>query len=105
MPSVLQFLGYDKPYLAFGRSVFDPSEKGFALSYLNNSYFFLYGDYALVFDGVQSKELYNIKTDPMQHYNIIGQKPAGFHAIEQFLKAVIQQYNQRMIENRLVPGK
>lgn len=103
MPSVLQYLHYNSAFTAFGNSVFDKSAPAFAVSYLNNSYLFLQGDYALVFDGVITKEIYNVKKDPLQTKNLIDSKPAVLPAMETYLKAIIQQYNNRMVENRLLP--
>jgi len=56
-----------------------------------------------VFDGVITKEIYNVKKDPLQTKNLIDSKPAVLPAMETYLKAIIQQYNNRMVENRLLP--
>ncbi|MFN7189424.1 MAG: hypothetical protein ACK5VK_15040, partial [Cyclobacteriaceae bacterium] len=58
MPTVLGYLNYDEPYLAFGRNVFDPKTKPFAFNYLNNAYQLFEGPYLLLFDGARTTGLY-----------------------------------------------
>ena len=56
MPTVLAYLHYDKPYIAFGCDMLGtPLDNGFALHWLpeSNSYEYVWGDYALQFDGKQ----------------------------------------------------
>ena len=38
MPTVLSYLHFDEPYLAFGRSLLDPSVESFAFNYKDNVY-------------------------------------------------------------------
>jgi hypothetical protein len=47
--------------------------------------------------------LYNFKTDPLLKNNLMGTAPDKVKAMEQFLKAFIQQYHNRLIQNRLLP--
>jgi phosphoglycerol transferase MdoB-like AlkP superfamily enzyme len=103
MPSVLHYLGYGKPFVAFGTSVFDQENEGFAISFLSGSYLFLQGDYALIFDGVEVKAVYNLKSDPMQRKNLLNQHIVQLPVMEKRLKAIVQQYNNRMIRNELLP--
>ncbi|KAA6304262.1 Lipoteichoic acid synthase 1, partial [termite gut metagenome] len=51
MPTVLGYLGYDKPYVSFGCDLFNtPSEKTFAVNYLNGTYQYFKGNYLLQFN-------------------------------------------------------
>lgn len=101
MPTVLGYLHYDKPYVAFGRDIFKNDKNPFAFNYLDNTYNFFEGDYLLVFDGKTSIALHEFKTDLLLKKNIIIERPEIVFAMERKLKAYIQQYNNRMVDNNL----
>jgi phosphoglycerol transferase MdoB-like AlkP superfamily enzyme len=103
MPTVLGYLHYDKPYVAFGRDIFKEDKKPFAFNYLNNTYNFFEDDYLLVFDGKVSVALYEFKTDLLLERNIIAQRSTVAEAMEEKLRAYIQQYNNRMVDDSLTP--
>ena len=101
MPTVLNYLNYDESYVAYGRDVFDPSTAPFAFNYLDDMYQAFVGDYFLQFDGKQSIGLYNFKEDKLLQHNLIAEKPGIALPIELKLKAFIQQYNNRMVDDNL----
>lgn len=102
MPTVLGYLGYDKPYVSFGINLFkSPAHDTFAVNYNNGIYQFIKGDFLLQFDGQATIGMYNIKTDRLLKNNLIGTLKEQ-HEMEHFLKAVIQQYMQRMNNDKLV---
>ncbi|NEN25385.1 LTA synthase family protein [Cryomorpha ignava] len=100
-PSVVDFLGHDAAVLAFGNSVFSNSVDPFSISYLNNIYQLVQGDYCLQYDGSEVIAFYNWKADPELQKNLIAS--ADFKPYERKIKAIIQQYNNRLIENKLMP--
>lgn len=102
MPSVLGYLHYDKPYVAFGRNVFDNNSIPFAFNYHDNVYNLYKDDYLLMFDGKRTISLYNFKQDKMLKKDIKSEQPELVRELEQYIKAIIQQYNNRMVEDRLV---
>ena len=103
MPTVLNFLGYDKAYIAFGCDLLNtPEDDQFAINYLNDCYQFFYGDYCMQFDGENEIALFNFKTDRLQENNLKGQVPEIENNMLNEAKALIQQYIQRMIDNTLV---
>lgn len=102
MPSVLGYLHYDKPFIGFGRNVFDSTSTPFAFNYRDNVYNIYQDDYLLMFDGKKPVGLYNFKQDKMLKTNLKEEYPARVKEMEQYIKAIIQQYNNRMVENRLV---
>ena len=106
MPTVLNYLHYDQPYIAFGRDMLDKApEKGFALHWLpeSSSYEYVWGDYALHFDGNQITSAYAFRTDSTFSHNVIGSMPpATLDHMQRHMKSVIQQYIQRMTTDNLV---
>ena len=102
MPTVLGLLGYQKPYLAFGIDVLNtPAEDTWAVNYLNGTYQYVKQGYVLQFDGQQSKALYALSDSLMQR-NLLGKVPQQ-PQMERELKAIIQQYMDRMVNDRLTP--
>jgi arylsulfatase A-like enzyme len=96
MPTVLDYLGYDLPFVSFGSSLFDSdTDKSFAVNYNNGIYQLIKDDYILQFDGKSAVGMYDFKKDRLLKENIIEKVPQQ-HEMEHFLKAVIQQYMQRM---------
>lgn len=102
MPSILGYLHYDKPYVAFGRNVFNEKTVPFAFNYSDNVYNLYKGDYLLMFDGKRTISLYKFKQDIMLKNDIKAEQPDLVKELEQYIKAIIQQYNNRMVDDKLV---
>ena len=102
LPTILNLVGYDKPYMAFGCDLLNtPAEDTWAINYLDGIYQFCKGDYVLQFDGQQTIGFYALKDYQMKK-NLKGLMPEQ-RQMEKEVKAIIQQYMARMIDNRLVP--
>ena len=102
MPSILDYLNYDKPFVAFGESVFDSSSFHFAVNYTNETYQLIYKNYSFVFDGKSAVAMYDINKDRFLKNNIIGSIPETQKEIERKLKAIIQSFNQRVMKNKMI---
>ncbi|MBR1549625.1 MAG: sulfatase-like hydrolase/transferase [Bacteroidales bacterium] len=104
MPTVLRILGYNEPYAAFGKDMFNPDETPWAVNYSNDVYQYIEGDYTLLFDGQQPTALYNYVLDPLQHSNLLAD-PAQAERRDRMLrrlKAIVQTYMLRMTTDHLV---
>jgi len=101
MPSILDYLNYDLPYLSFGKSILDTTNKSVAISYLNNSYQLINDKFALHFEEDKAIGFYNYISDPLLEHNLLGQYPEEENEMILSLKAIIQQYNNRLIHNQL----
>lgn len=89
LPSILGYLGYDQPYVAFGRDVFSSKDRPFAFNYLNNTYQFFQGNYLLQFDGQNSIALFDFKADPFLKNNEIQALPDTVSEMQARLRALI----------------
>ena len=105
MPTVLSYLHYDQPYIAFGCDMLNGSaDEGFALHWLpeSSSYEYVWGDYALQFDGKQVTSAYAYRTDSTFSNNVLNSMPpAILDHMQRQMKSVIQQYMQRMTSDQL----
>ena len=87
--------------MSFGEDLLTTApENSRAVNYNNGIYQYVKGDYMLQFDGTGTKAVYAFKTDPMLRHNLVG-KVGQQAEMELELKAIIQQYMQRMTQNRL----
>lgn len=102
MPTLLGYLGYDEPYVAFGCDLLNtPDRETWAVNYLNGIYQYCKYGYVLQFDGNKTVGMYSL-TDYLMKHNLVG-KVKEQAQMEREVKAVIQQYMDRMMGNRLVP--
>jgi len=104
MPSVLGLLNYKKTFVAFGNDLFCNDPNSFAVNYTGGSYQIIQQNFALHFDGEKATALYNFKDDPLLQHNLKNIQIEKAEQMEKMLKAYIQQYNNRMIDNKLVPA-
>ena len=101
MPTLLGYLGYQKPYVAFGLDLFHtPAEETWAVNYLNGIYQYVKGDYLIQFDGKELKAVYRFKEDRLLENNLINEVDCLTLVDE--LKVIVQSYMQRMNRNELV---
>ncbi len=100
MPSILGYLHYDEPYFAFGRDSFREKTTPMAFNY-RDTYNLFMSDYLLNFNGEQTVGLYNFKADKMLTKDLRNTKKEVVFEMENKMKAIIQQYNNRMVDNKL----
>ncbi len=100
MPTILNYAGYDKPYVAFGIDLFNtPPSSTWAFNYLNGTYQYVRYGYILQFDGDKTKGIYSID-DHLMSKNLLG-KVGEQAKMEKELKTIIQSYMDRMLSDKL----
>ena len=99
LPTIVDELNLSTKLISFGNSIWN--EKGFAVNYLNNLYQFIDEGYLLQFNGNKSLALYQTHSDPMLKNNLLLTEISRAQMMENKLKALIQDYNYRMINNQL----
>lgn len=106
MPTILSYLHYDRPYVAFGEDMLStPADSTFAIHWVAEmeSYQLVYGPYAVDFDGERVIHAYNYRKDPLLKENILESMPKDtLEYMEKKTKSIVQQYMQRMNTNNLV---
>lgn len=102
MPSVLNFLGYDKPYFSFGFDALSEDNGNFLINSAGDIFNIFKGDYFMTHNGEEPLALYNLRKDKLETTNILKENRQVADRLEQSLKAFRQQYNNRMIKNELV---
>jgi len=101
LPTVMNYLGYDRDYIAFGTDMLDSNAIRFAVHWNSGIYTLIKDGYIIDFDGTNTLALYRNHPDSIRNPDLKAERPEVVKQLERFLKAYIQQYNNRMIENRL----
>ena len=103
LPTVMGMLHYQKPYFGFGIDLLTtPAEDTWAVNYMGGIYQYVKNGHVLQFDGQSTRGIYALSDSLMKH-NLIDQPSAISHQpqMERELKAIIQQYMERMTQDRL----
>ena len=102
LPTVMGLTGCQEPYVAFGTDLLaTEADDTWAVNYLNGIYQYVKNGYVLQFDGQKTKAVYSL-SDRLMKNNLKG-KVSHQSQMELELKAIIQQYMERMTQNRLMP--
>ncbi|MEY4038493.1 MAG: hypothetical protein RIR67_803 [Bacteroidota bacterium] len=104
-PTILDMVGYDKPFRSWGRSLVGDSKiTPFLIRYSANVYQFMSGNYICTFDGNKVIGFYD-KKDKDLKYNLISKRNAEMNLQELKCKAFIQDYMARVMDKRLGESK
>jgi hypothetical protein len=102
LPSVLDYLGYNKPFFAFGNSIFSQAYPRFVVNALSGHYLWYMNRYLLTANELVPKALYELSKDSMLHTNILQQKRAlAQDTLIPYFKAFVQLYRSSLINNKL----
>ncbi len=100
-PTILDMIGYEKPFRSWGRSLIGEKDvPPFVMKYSSNSYQFLSGNYICKFDGKKAIGFYG-KNDKDLKNNLISRRNAEMDTIELRCKAFLQDYMNRIIDKKL----
>ena len=109
LPTVMGLLHYDKPYFGFGIDLFNTAaDDTWAVNYLNGIYQYVKHGHVLQFDGERTTAVYSLQDSLMQN-NLLNDNSqfsilhSQFQEMEHEVKAIIQQYMERMTQDRLQP--
>lgn len=102
MPTMLNYVGYDRPYIAFGKDILNtPYDETWAFNWDFFPQYFK-GDYVMRMENQQISEIYNYKKDPLLKENLKGKLPKDQERdMFEHMCAIIQSYKQRMDANNV----
>lgn len=99
MPSILDYVGTKQSYVAFGQNLFQENKRKFVVNYTNDTYQVLCDNYAVYFRDNAIINVFDYEKDPkLAHALKQEQWP---DSIMDLTKAIVQQYNNRIINNTL----
>ncbi len=108
MPTLLGLMEYKEPFFAFGRDINKSDRPNFAVNYTTGQFQLVLGDTLLFRNDKELKGLYILPQDPLLQNNLLDM-PGGeqlreseaVKAQDAYFKALVQQYINRLIENKL----
>ena len=105
MPTILSYLNFDEPYIAFGNNLLDDTHESYAFNTNGSTYNLYMKDHILEMIDNKPVGLYNYKNDLFLENSLIGKDPELESQMVEKLKAIIQTYNNRLIDNNMVVRK
>lgn len=96
MPTLLNYIGYDRPYVAFGKDLLNTAPADTWAFNWNSLPVLVKGDYLLMYDGEKTVSMYNIKTDPFEKNNLAGKGLPEEAVMVRQIQAIMQSYLERM---------
>ena len=102
MPTVLDLIGYDKPFFAFGSSLFDDNAPKFAVNYNEGIYQLITHDYVCHFDGEKVVGFYE-RSDFLLEHNLVNSVKFAKEQqkLEDFFKSFLQCYGRSLKHNEM----
>jgi hypothetical protein len=105
MPTILNFLGYDKPYFSFGKDLLNDKVDKISFNYIGNAFQLVWDNWVIQHNAVKSIGLFDLNHDLLMKDNLIGRNDTVQMRMERKIKAIIQQHNNRMVDNRMLPDQ
>jgi len=100
-PTLLDMIGYDKPFRSWGRSLISNDKvTPFVMRYSSDKYQMMSGNYICTFDGEKAVGFYDKEDKELKH-NLIGHRNAEMNLLEKRCKAFLQDYMERIIDKKL----
>ncbi len=101
LPTVMNLVGCKTSYISFGNDMFAKNSEHYIFNYKDGAYILIEDGYYLQFDGKKTIGIYNILNDEFMTTNLINQNTEIQHKLENRIKAIIQEYSDRLINNKL----
>ena len=100
-PTILDMIGYQKPFRSWGRSLIDKkSDQPFVINSTGDITQFMKGNYICLFDGKNAIGFYK-KNDKSMTNNLIANRNLEMNDLELNCKSFIQDYMNRIIDRKL----
>lgn len=103
LPSIMDRIGYDQPFFAYGKSIFRNEGKRFVVTEHIGTYQMVQDNYILKTKGLNTTGVYNYTTDSFCYNNLI-EYPEGKkiqQELEPNFKAFVQLFNSSLIHNKM----
>lgn len=102
VPTLLDYIHYPKSFTAFGNSLLRSQEPHFSLAKTNPGFQIIQQNYCLQLDeSLQPLALYDLTADSLQLSNLIKSETSQAIKMTNLAKSIIQQYNNKLINNKI----
>jgi phosphoglycerol transferase MdoB-like AlkP superfamily enzyme len=97
-PTLVDYLGYETEVFSFGSNLFAEKSKSYAVNFIHKNYQLVTDSLLYILGKNGENSLYNYKKDVFLENNILKNNDIYEDSL---LKSVIQEFNNRMIDNKL----
>ena len=101
LPSVMDYLGFDHTYFAFGKSVFRNPGDGLAVSFIDETYQLIQDGYSFIMRNNEKNSLFHFATDSTLKNDLEGTDTIRERKMEMKLKSFIQNFNHAIVHNEM----
>lgn len=101
MPTIFDYCKIDGNFTTFGHSAFDDDAPHFAINYLSGNYQFYSDQYLFEFNGEKIDRIWDLENRWNADLNDAIPAVNNFESREQLMKAVIQKFNNGLLNNDL----
>ncbi|MBS1629014.1 MAG: LTA synthase family protein [Bacteroidetes bacterium] len=101
LPSVLEYLGYDQPFFAFGNSIFGGDTQRYVITQSNGSYQWLEQGRLLQTQNMKPQGYFQYPQDSLCLHPLNASFRPQQDTADRHLKAFVQRYRQALIHNAL----
>ena len=98
-PTIVNMIGFNKPFRSWGRSLISDQEEPFIVRY-SGYYYYFYDKYVCCFDGEKLIGFYELSDKSMKN-NLINENKEMMFLMEKRCKAFIQDYMNKIIDSKL----
>lgn len=100
MPTVLDYLHYDKPFFSFGNSIWNKNHKPFLFAGISSVTYYYTPPMLLTANDTNIGGYFNFKKDSMLLQNLIHQRDSSFDTQEKNFKIYMQLLHYGLIKNQ-----
>lgn len=101
LPTVTDIINYPKSYKCYGSSILQYKNKGYSLSYINESWQFIFEKQVFEFNGDRFTSIYQYESDSLLQKNLVEVPSKQTKMADRMLRSIIQTYTTDMISNKL----
>jgi phosphoglycerol transferase MdoB-like AlkP superfamily enzyme len=101
LPSLLDYLGYNDSFFAFGNSIFQNKTKRYTVQYNSGSVFWTMDNFLLVTLGKKPQSFFDLSVDSLCANNLLVSKDSMVSNSFQYVKAIKQAYSNALIKNAM----
>jgi hypothetical protein len=100
MPSILGYLGYEKPYFAYGNDIFR-EQTSFSVNCVSGTYQIIKNGYVLQVNDDNPVALYDYEADPLLQKDLKAELPDTVKDMFTLYRGLIREYNNRIDGNKM----
>lgn len=104
LPSLMDTIGYNEPFFAFGKSVFSSKENNYALYYETGNHYLISDSLFIAYNQFKPVQTIAFRSDSTLQINL---NKTSTDKEDLYLKSFLQVYNSSIIQNKMChrPGK